>query len=100
MEEKFVKVNELLKDSSFIEELKTAENDEDVQKLFAAKGIDLSLDEIAQMVQESIAAHEKGELDEESLENVSGGVIGLLCLGAGAIAFFAGYGYRALTKYR
>ena len=33
MEEKFVQVNELLKDESFIEELKTAENDEDVQKL-------------------------------------------------------------------
>ena len=100
MEEKFVQVNELLKDESFIEELKTAENDEDVQKLFAAKGIDLSLDEIAQMVQESIVAHNNGELDENSLDNVSGGVIGTLCLGFCAIAFFAGYGYRALTKYK
>lgn len=97
MDKKFTKVNELLAQESFLEKLETAETDEAVQKLFADNGVELTLDEIDQMCKESVAAHESGELSEESLDSVSGGVIGCFIVGSAAIAFYAGYGYRTFT---
>ena len=106
MEERFVKANELLLKEDFIEKLKQAEDDKSVQKLFSDNGVELSLEDISNMVDESHKIHEmneKNELDENDVENVTGGAIlvsSLVCLavGAGGVGFFSAYGYRRYIK--
>lgn len=98
-EKRFMSASELLVKPEFVEELKSAETDEDVQQLFAKHGVELSLEDIAQMVKESAINAGKEELGEDSLESVSGGVVltTLACfaIGGAALGFFVGYGSRA-----
>ena len=80
MDEKLVaKVEEVMKDESFVQQLAATEEPEEAQKLFASRGIDFTLEEV-----KAIAAgvqSENGELGEDDLEAVSGGSV-LATIGA------------------
>lgn len=69
------KLNTLLQNEAFVEELLAQENDTDVQTLFAKNDIEISLDEIAN-IKASISAHlsDNDELSDNDLENVVGGI--------------------------
>ena len=102
MENKFVKASELLVKEEFANKLKSAENDADVQKLFADAGVELTLEDIVAMCEESAKIHADGELDESALDSVSGGFIlsttACFVWAAAELAFFTGYGYKAIKK--
>jgi hypothetical protein len=68
------KALELLKDKSFIEELVKTGSAQDAQKLFAAKGADISVDELLALrakVKQEIGE----ELGDEELALVAGGAV-------------------------
>jgi bacteriocin-like protein len=92
-------VCEILKKEDFLEKLKGAKNDEEVQKLFADYGATVSLNEIAQMVVESAKVHEQqSELNEEQLNNVTGGVMIEMVIAVACLGFFTSYGYHRYIK--
>ena len=65
----------------------------EVQAAFAEKGIDLTIEEISTIARTCAALSEDGELDADSLENVSGGAI---LETIGAIAGLIGLGAKAM----
>jgi len=69
------KLNTLLEDQDFIEKLTNTETDTEVQALLAENGVELTLEEI-NAVKKGVEARisEEGELSEDDLENVAGGV--------------------------
>lgn len=71
--EKSKKLEELLNNEGFLQEIGNAESKEAVQKTFGNYGLDLTRDEVDAILEISKVAAEKGELDEKSLTNVSGG---------------------------
>ena len=69
------KITDLLKDEGFAAAVFSAENSEAVQKLFADKGVDISVAEIEALGKLlSGSEPDEGELDEDDLEQVAGGV--------------------------
>ncbi len=69
------KLNALLKDQDFIEKLTNSETDTDVQALLTENGVELTLEEI-NAIKKGVDAHISGdgELSEDELENVAGGI--------------------------
>lgn len=63
----------LVNDELFVEKLTKLETNEEVQKAFAERGIGFTMEEIDQIVEKLYG--DKSELNEDSLENVSGGVV-------------------------
>ena len=61
---------ELFKDAAFVKEVAGIKSVEDVQKAFAAKGVNISIDELNTIKEKFIT---NGKLNEEDLENVAGG---------------------------
>lgn len=96
------KINELIKDESFGEEIKNAETVEDFQSAFKAHGVDLTIEE-AEAVCARIAI-ETGNADgisEDYLEKVSGG--GAVAAVAGGVIIAGacyGVGYAAGRVFR
>lgn len=74
-------LSQLMQNPEFMEKLKTATGIGDVQAAFADECIDLTEDEVMELLKgiQSIAiengALENGALSEEDLENVSGGFV-------------------------
>jgi hypothetical protein len=66
------KVLELLKDEGFLEELGKTESAEEAQKLFASKGVEISIDELLALRARLKQAAGK-ELNDEELALVAGG---------------------------
>lgn len=64
-------INELLHDEEFAKAVENSESLEDIVKLINSKGIEVSADDI----QKAMDAAENGELSEDSLESVAGGVV-------------------------
>ena len=58
MEGQMQAINELLVTPEFLDEIRKAGSDEDVQKIFGVHGIRLSLEEVAQMLDAFIAHRE------------------------------------------
>lgn len=96
------KLQEVLADEAFVNELLAMEKTEDVQIALEEKDIELSLDEINQMgdiirkvqsgeiSQEQIQRMADGELAEDELKEVAGGsIIGLI---AGILVIGGGFG--------
>ena len=87
MEDRIVKLNELIKDEAFLKELFSKEEPEDVQALFEDNGVELTLDEVRQLgdllgkaangeiTAEQLEKMANGELSEEDLEQVAGGEV-------------------------
>lgn len=74
------KLKELMSDEAFVKELFAQEDYEAASLLFSEKDIDLSAEELREVVKLA-KAHPDGALTEEELENVSGGSPDvLLCL--------------------
>lgn len=80
------KFENLINDEIFISKLENAKSDEEVITLFKANGIEVSIDEIKEMALDL----EAEELEEDSLDNVSGG----------AVAYIIGYAAARWLKNR
>jgi hypothetical protein len=70
------KIKALEENGAFEQELAKVNTPEEMQALFANYGIEMTLDEIRAMVAEAVKMNESegGELNEEDLDNVAGGV--------------------------
>lgn len=103
MEERFVKASELLEKDDFAEKLKLVESPEDVQKLFADNGVELSLEDIKNIAMESMKNADDGEIDEEDLDNVSGGFVlsttACVVIGGASLCFYSSVGYQKLKRW-
>lgn len=67
------KLNALLEDEAFLNKMLNAENPEQVSALFAENGITMSAKEV-EILRSRLENAEGGELSEDQLENVAGGV--------------------------
>jgi len=88
-------LEQLKNDPAFIEEIRNAEDAEEMAKLFMAKGIEVTTAQIEALFQEE----GEGELNEDDLDNVAGG-FGTVLAGVAVILFLAGVakGARCDTK--
>ena len=66
-------LKEVLSDEAFAKSLIEMETPEDVQTALKEKGVDLSIEDI-KAIQNLLVNQEDGELSEDDLENVAGGV--------------------------
>lgn len=66
------KINALMEDEGFVESILQLETAEEVQKAFADKGVDLTVQDI-EAIKDAVIAKTEGELSEDDLENVAGG---------------------------
>jgi len=90
-------IKELFSDEVFVNSLFELDEPEDVQKALAAKGLNLSLEEIS-VIRNSLQNENTDELSEDELESVSGGVAVTAVVGAIIIAVSAVAGAGALAK--
>ena len=68
------KLAELLKDKAFAAELMKQATAEDAQKFIAAKGVEVSLEDLQSIRAEILKQEQTGEeLSDDQLENVAGG---------------------------
>ena len=72
MNEKTEQIRAVMADEAFVKSCIEAENEEAVQKLFAGKGIEMSLTEI-EMMKELIGAVADGKISEEQLNKLAEG---------------------------
>ena len=72
-----VVLNKLMEDKEFVEKMLSQETPEDVQKLFHENGVEFTMDEVMALGREldRLSNAGNGELDEQALEDVSGGVV-------------------------
>lgn len=81
-------------DQSFVEKLFSLERPEEVQSLLQAEGIEFSLEEIEVLKNSVVKSLEKGELSDEALEEVAGGVQIVLGLKNDSVNIVTGVDYR------
>ena len=74
MDERYEKLAELLSDEKEAEAV-ISESVEETQKNLAARGLEFTVAELKEFGKAVTAANAQGELDEDALEGVSGGVI-------------------------
>ena len=68
------KIKELVNREDFMEKMLACEEPEQVQALFAAEGVELTIDDVKAIGATLDASISEGdELDEDSLDNVAGG---------------------------
>lgn len=77
------KLGPLWENEEFVKALAAVQSEEDALKLFADKGVDITPEELAEIKANATAP---GELGEEDLEDVAGGVIVSLLSQAAALA--------------
>ncbi|MBR3630156.1 MAG: hypothetical protein IKN55_06760 [Oscillospiraceae bacterium] len=70
MNEKIEQIKAAMADETFVNSCIEAENEEAVQKLFAGKGIEMSLEEI-ELMKEMLCAVADGQITEEQLEKLA-----------------------------
>lgn len=75
------KIQEVFSDEKFVESLLQMEEPEMVQNALNEKGIDLTVDELEQ-IREKLASGTEGELSEDDLGQVSGGIAITMIVGA------------------
>lgn len=68
------KLEEIFKDTKFLEEISSASSDEEIQKILNTKNIKISLQQLkeAKKVAEDLK-NKNGKVEGESLENIAGG---------------------------
>ncbi len=77
------KIKAVMAEEGFVEKLMECQEPEQVQALFAEKGVELSLDDVMAISKGLSAALEDGEeLDEDALDSVAGGSATLAIVGA------------------
>ena len=73
------KIKEVLAKEGFVEKMLECEEPEQVQALFAAEGVELSLEDIKAVGQSlNMSLSEGDELDEDDLDAVAGGSSGVV----------------------
>lgn len=93
---KMKRLEELLNNDTFLNELKTVSSVEAFQKKLKENGLDMTEDEVSQFCEDVLKLTDAQELDEEQLEKVSGGIIPLVAgaiivVGGIAISYAAGW---------
>lgn len=83
------KLQELSEDKEFLEKVCSTEEPEQIKALFLEKDIEMD-DEAATAFVEKLRSMDGEELDEEALENVSGGFLGLCAAGTIAACAIGG----------
>lgn len=86
-------IEDLKTDKEFIAKLANANDEAEAQNLFAEKGIEVTCEELKAIWNGEVS----GELDEDTLENVTGGGLGLIA-GIAIICFLAGLAKGAKCK--
>jgi len=76
------KVLELLQDEAFVAELGKLEKEEDVIALFESRGATVTMDQLRELIAQ---LPENGEVSDDDLEKVSGG-LALWTIGGGPIS--------------
>jgi hypothetical protein len=91
------KIKEVFADEEFVKEFLSKETPEEAQALLAEKDIDVSVSDLCKLMDMLIAKVEnpdaEAELDDEALEDVSGGSLALVGILAAVGAIFAGLYY-------
>ena len=95
-EEMKTKLEEAVKDEVFVRKLADAKSPEEAQEIFLSKGLDFSLDEV-KAIGRSLE-NEGSELDDDELENVSGGC-GWVVVAAFGILAYSIYKYKKSPHY-
>lgn len=94
---------ELMENKEFVHEMMSQETPEDVQKIFADNGVDMTIDEVNE-IGRALANAENGalsnELSEEALEDVSGGVVITAAGVWAAVRIIGAVGSTALAAYK
>lgn len=97
------KLGMLMDNKDFVTTMLSQESPEDVKKLFADNGVDMSMDDVMQLGADlDHAFRNSEELDESNLENVSGGVVieaatiwaatkAVIAIGAAGLAIYKWY---------
>ena len=79
------RIKEVFSDEEFVKEFFSKETPEEAQALLAEKDIDVSVSDLCKLMDMLIAKVEnpdaEGELDDEALEDVAGGVAALALVG-------------------
>ena len=91
------RIKEIFADEEFVKEFFGKETPEEAQALLAEKDIDVSVSDLCKLMDMLIAKVEnpdaEAELDDEALEDVSGGSLALVGILAAVGAIFAGLYY-------
>lgn len=89
-----------LEDKAFVEKLLSLEEPEDVQKAYAEKGVEFSIDEVKAMGQMLAADSGEAELDANQLDAVAGGIaLATITAIVGAVALVVDVGTYHRQKY-
>ena len=98
---KLTELSTLLENRDFVMTMLGQETPEDVQKLFADNGLELTMDEVMEIGAEIDRFANGGEeLDEAALENVSGGALATAWLIAKALIAIGGAGLALYKWYK
>ncbi|NLB51704.1 MAG: Nif11-like leader peptide family natural product precursor [Syntrophomonadaceae bacterium] len=79
---------------NFVEKLFSLETPEEVQSFLKQEGMEFSLEEIDVLRKAAVKSLEKGELSEEDLEKVAGGVEFVLGMKNDSVNIVTGIDYR------
>ena len=94
------KLAELFKSDTFKAEVANVKTAADLQEAFARNDVEMTQNEVLDLcgeIAQQMESNEGGELTEENLENVSGGIawtligLGVVCLGSAALGIWNGY---------
>lgn len=94
------KLKELFLSESFKKEAENLKTAEELQELFCKHGLEMTVEEVVDLcgkIARQMEAGENGEISEDALEDVTGGIawalvgLGVLCVGAVALGIYNGY---------
>ena len=92
------KIKAAFEKEGFADKLAACETPEEAQKLFASEGIKLSLDEVKALGSALEKKLEGGEISDDELDSVAGGVSGKAVMAGAEIAYEA-YKHRNEIKH-
>lgn len=67
--------NKLMEDEQFVQSMLSKETPEQVQVLYSENGVELTIEDVNEIGNMLNSLDNNGELDESSLDSVSGGVV-------------------------
>ena len=94
------KLKELFLSESFKKEAESVKTAEELQEVFRKNGLEMTIEEVVDLcgkIARQMEAGENGEISEDALEDVTGGIawaligLGVLCVGAVALGIYNGY---------
>jgi hypothetical protein len=95
--EVFVK---LMENEKFVKEMLSQQSEEDVKKLYAANGVELTIEDVREIGKVLNSFDNEGELNEIDLEDVSGGIVIAAATCWAVAKAVIGVGAAALAVYK